>query len=238
MKRLCKPTILKILLTLLTLCFIPALFFAGNAYAASTSSITIRFTDDTGKGFPAVSFSVYQIALLSEGESLTLCEPFSSYPLSLPSDDTASSWADFATDLRGYISRDQLPKTTAGVTDASGTLEFSPETFRLEEGLYLILGEPSLAGSRIITPQPSFFLVRKWESQPLLIAPKYTVTPKDPVPDGSNVTQKQSGKRSAPSTGETLPFPAIAWGILFPLSALTIILLLRTRFKRIGRVFL
>lgn len=153
--------------------------FASNATAASLTDVIIRFTSDTGDAFSGVSFSVYRVAAPAINNEFKLCEPFSSYPITIPSGNKAALWKDFAITLKGYISRDSIVETAKGTTGSDGIVVFSPGTAPWQPGIYLVLGTSITIDSNIITPQPAFFQLTGDEVQPLLVEPKYSNTPTD-----------------------------------------------------------
>lgn len=153
--------------------------FASNATAASPADVIIQFTSDTGDAFSGVSFSVYRVAASNINNEFKLCEPFSSYPIAVPSSNKAALWEDFAITIKGYISRDAIAETAKGITGSDGIVVFSPETAPWQPGIYLVLGASITIDSNIITPQPAFFQVTGDEVQPLLVEPKYSNTPTD-----------------------------------------------------------
>ena len=134
----------------LLLCLIAVVSLPLSASAVPTStntgSVTVEFQH---KGYPIkdAQFRIYLIATeTANGYALT--GDFTNYSVSL---DNLNSDAlnGLATALAAYVARDSVNPTAQGKTNSQGDISFSD----LEEGLYLIIGDPVTEGSIIYTPQ-------------------------------------------------------------------------------------
>lgn len=198
-------------------------FFTEKTIALTQPAVIINFTDDSKLPFSGFDFSLYKIADPATDQTLTLCPPFSAYPITLPEENTSSLWEDLALTLKGYISRDRIKEIDKQSTDESGNAVFSSDSVPLEEGLYLLLASPVTLGNKSIEPQASFFNLSKEDDEPLLIKPKYSATP---VPANPPETIPAEDKKadSFPKKGK-LPQAGVLWYPLFISSVMGLFLL-------------
>lgn len=120
-----------------------ALLLALPAMAAETANLTIYH------GRENVRFDLYHVA--AAGDAGWQATPdFAVYPVILPDgDSTASEWRTAAETLAAYTARDQLVPAFSDRV-AGGNVNFSA----LEEGLYLLVGEPVQESGTLYTPVP------------------------------------------------------------------------------------
>lgn len=122
------------LVLLLSLFAVPA--SADPVDASRECTLTLEASID-GEHVPSLPFSVYRVAELSgSAPTITLVEPYASYPISLDGLQ-GEDWAALAETLRTYVRADTLASDANGLTGEDGRLVFSG----LNCGLYLVLGE-------------------------------------------------------------------------------------------------
>lgn len=114
----------------------------------ATGSLTVKYHIDKTDPIKNAQFSVYLIATGKSSSSYTLTDTFSKYGVSLEKLDR-DSLSGIATALSAYVARDSISSSGQGRTDDNGVVTFS----NLQEGLYLVVGEIVVDGSKTYTPQ-------------------------------------------------------------------------------------
>lgn len=100
-------------------------------------SLDYRFGDTPLAG---VKFRMYLVATVDESGELTNTERFSSYNVDIRGKNDAA-WKLLASTLEGYVLRDALEPDDIGETNNAGNMVFPTGSKKLEQGLYLVLGE-------------------------------------------------------------------------------------------------
>lgn len=112
------------------------------------SSLGVYFGADK-TGFPAVSFSIYRVADISEAGEYSLTDAFAGYAVSFAELDS-SGWRALAQTLDAYAARDGLSPLLTQETGQDGWVRFTG----LTPGLYLVSGSQYMADSTLYTPEP------------------------------------------------------------------------------------
>ena len=130
-------------LLLATVFAVPAALAAGG-----TCSLRIEFLDGSAP-LAGATFRVYRVAELADFGEYNLLDAFKSSGAELRSQMTNRAWEEAAAKLSAHASRNGLKADLSGVTDTNGALSFSG----LEEGVYLVEGDPLQVGDDLYTPQ-------------------------------------------------------------------------------------
>lgn len=102
-----------------------------------------------GTAAEGVAFTLYRVATVDQTRAtFTPIDPYGGYHVL----DAPVDWLDRADTLVGYVLRDDLPAAAQANTDENGVVRFED----LEQGLYLIMGEPFLTATDRYTPTPCF----------------------------------------------------------------------------------
>lgn len=127
---------LTLALTLLLMLSLPS---AANAFErvdlAHATSLTI-LADDEGVGLAGVTFSLYQVADMTEDATFDLISVFAAYPGDVNTLENAEAWANAAKAMDA-LSVSQTP-ISAITTGEDGVARFKD----LKPGLYLLTGDP------------------------------------------------------------------------------------------------
>lgn len=118
-------------------------------------SLEILYQDDKTPLVGAY-FAIYRIGAVDQYGNLTPTLPFARYHIDY-SNRTEEQWRIIAATLEGYILRDHILPTDCGITDAESRLSFPNHAKRLEQGLYLVMGNRHEQGEYVYEMQP--FLV-------------------------------------------------------------------------------
>lgn len=113
------------------------IFMTHNTFASETPThvdFTISYIDNAQK-VEGAEFSVYKIGVIDDKNNLVLTEAFKDYPVNL-TNVNSTDWNEYANTLKAYVKRDSVKPTATGKTDADGI-----QRFKLEKGLYLVVGE-------------------------------------------------------------------------------------------------
>ncbi len=123
-------------------------------------SLELSYVVDEDRAMEGVEFRLYRVAEITDAMTFRLLEEYRKYQV------TASDWLARAMTLSGYVARDQILPTTAGLTDGEGRVSFS----QLEKGLYLIVGDARSLDGYVYTPTPFLLSLpytadgRSWEA--------------------------------------------------------------------------
>lgn len=134
----------RILTCLLAICL--AAMLAVPVFAVHTTDLVIRFEDGT-VGLPGVSFEIYQVGGLADGEEYVLTGSFAGYPVDIRN---ASQEAGAAAALYAFAKKDQLTPLAVLETDSMGTAVAE----NLEAGLYLVGGLPKVVNGFLYHTEP------------------------------------------------------------------------------------
>lgn len=110
-----------------------------NSVQASTKTsehidFTISYTDQ-GEKIEGIEFFIYKIGNLDAQREITLNNEFKKYPIEIKKNNSAQ-WNEYANTLKGYVKRDNIKPLYKQNTNSNGEA-----TFKLEKGLYLVIGE-------------------------------------------------------------------------------------------------
>lgn len=125
---------------LLALVMLPAAAFAAGPIDTDREvTMGISYSDD-GKPLAGAQFAIYQVATVSQTGELSVTEAFEQFPVDIKGKDDAA-WKKLASTLEGYVLRDGVVPADSGITDDAGNLTFPTGETKLEQGLYLVLGQ-------------------------------------------------------------------------------------------------
>ncbi len=116
--------------------------------AAAPCSLTIEYLDES-RPISGAAFRVWYAAALEPHGEYALAGEFADSGAQMYNQMTNKAWEDAAKALSDWAVEKQLEADHAGATDADGKLVFSA----LEEGVYLVEGDPLAVGDDIYTPQ-------------------------------------------------------------------------------------
>ena len=170
------------------------LLLAGCALAAESIdasrdvSLTVQFQNN-GAALSGAQFKLYRIASVDNTGKAALVSPFDRYNVRI-NVQSESDMAGVASTLEGYVLRDQLAPSYAGSTDSAGTVAF-PASGKMQQGLYLVLGERYIAEGIGYTIQPSVVQLPAWNAADERWNYDVTINAKhEAAPDTSVVTRK------------------------------------------------
>ena len=198
------------------LCFLLAVAVIPGVMAqaaAAPCSLTIEYLDESRPISGAV-FRVWYAAVLEPHGEYALAGDFAGSGAQMYNQMTNKAWEDAAKALSDWAAKKQLKADYAGATGADGKLVFSA----LEEGVYLVEGDPLAVGDDIYTPQ-TFCVVlpgRDDVGEPiynLAVTPKYTKYQGHP-----EKTETDPGDGKLVNVGQQITYE-IAWENYMPRTA-------------------
>jgi len=154
--------------------------------------LSISFSDD-GMGLSGAQFDIYRVAKIDKAGKATLIAPFDKYNVDIHV-ESESEMGDIARTLEGYVLRDHIAPTESAVTDRMGNVFFPASGKKLQQGLYLVLGNRYSGNGRTYIIQPGLVMLptlsvdkTQWLYD-LEIKPKYDS--EEDTPDGATITRK------------------------------------------------
>lgn len=140
-------------------CVVVLLCGTTSAWAAefdeASSDLTLAVSCQVdGAPQQGVRFSLYRVANVDESLQFSVTGEFTGYAVELTGLGS-SGYKAAAETLAGYVARDALAPLAEGVTDEEGVLTFSSERSGLVPGLFLLVGEPIVAGGRLWAQEPA-----------------------------------------------------------------------------------
>lgn len=181
--------------------------------AAAPCSLTIEYLDES-RPISGAAFRVWYAAALEPHGEYAPADAFAGSGAQMYNQMTNKAWEDAAKALSDWAAKKQLKADYTGTTDADGKLAFSA----LEEGVYLVEGDPLAVGEYIYTPQ-TFCVVlpgRDDAGEPiydLVVTPKYTKYQGHP-----EKTETDPGDGKLVTVGEQIIYE-IAWENYMPRTA-------------------
>lgn len=145
--------VLMSLTVLLYACGITA-FAYERVHTDADASLDLTFKAD-GVGMEGVTFRLYRVADVSETVRFALTQNFTGAAVSLDAVESAGAWTDMAVTLSAYADANGVSPDLAGSTGSDGSIAFSG----METGLYLLTGDPAVAGDHSYTPAPTVIML-------------------------------------------------------------------------------
>ncbi len=146
MKKICRYV--TVLFTAFLLCISllpPAAWAAEQIDESQPVSLTLEYPVE------GIEFRLYKVGSITGSGSLSLEEPFGSYPIDFDQ-ETQSDWTALAVTVDGYITADSIAPLETKTTGEGGTLTFDAQ----EQGLYLVSWNTHTTGGVIYEAQPFF----------------------------------------------------------------------------------
>lgn len=181
------------------------LVLPGKAYAATPGSLTVHF-EHKGAKVRDVATRVYLVAKwdAASPSHYTYVDDFSDTGSELPKADvagkmtvSAAKWDAMAKVLEAHVSESSLKPTQSGSSDANGDVTFAD----LDEGLYLVLSDPTKIGDQTYGFSSSLVAVPGQDAKSGKIIHAVTINPK------GSVQTPPSPKSPPSSTPPTSPSP-------------------------------
>ena len=144
--------------------FILALSITNLAVSAApaeqnSGSITV-ILDEADADFPAVEYSLFKIATLSETNEVSLYGEFSNLNISFDNIN-AETLRILSTTLKGYAAANNIKPDKTVFSDTQGHVLFDG----LDDALYLIVGKTVHYGDSYIIPTPNIVVLPKTDSK-------------------------------------------------------------------------
>lgn len=184
-----------------------ALVFCASAWAVETLDasrdvrLTVQFRDN-GAGLPDAVFYLYRVAAIDREGDFAAVSPFDRYHVKLDQ-QSESAIAGVASTLEGYVRRDRLQPATSGKTGSDGRVAF-PAQGKLQQGLYLVTGEPYTANGKTYSIQPALVSLPSQNQEHWVY--DVTVNAKhEAVPDQDTITRKVLKVWNVPDNHTGLP---------------------------------
>ena len=136
-------------LLLLTAWLSPVAAYAAEPLDPNVDcELIIRYTYE-GQPIDGAPYCLYRVAEADAEANLTMCEPFSAYPVDY-SEMTQEKYRSLAQTLDAYVKMDQLEPDYAGHADENGKVRLTG----LKPGLYFLMGQRYIAkdGQYVFTP--------------------------------------------------------------------------------------
>lgn len=108
------------------------------------SSLTLQYKQGD-KLFSDAEIKIYRVAEVFEDGTFALCGDFADYPINIYGITSQTEWRGVTTALASYVSADGISPTRTGITDETGTVQFSD----ILPGMYLTLSVRIETGEEI-----------------------------------------------------------------------------------------
>jgi len=181
------------------LLFIVAVMCVFSCAAAADEPVGVSlFYRSENENLVGATFDLYRIAQKDPEGQWQLCAPFDSYPV-----QPNENWERLASTLEGYVRRDRLQPATSGKTGSDGRVAF-PAQGKLQQGLYLVTGEPYTANGKTYSIQPALVSLPSQNQEHWVY--DVTVNAKhEAVPDQDTITRKVLKVWNVPDNHTGLP---------------------------------
>lgn len=194
MKRI-KKTGKYFFLLLAFLLFPMAVFAAGSIDLNQEVKLNISYRDQNTL-LAGAEFRLYQVATVDENGELTVTDSFRQYQVDIRGKND-EAWKTLASTLEGYVLRDKITPADSGKTGQNGELTFPTSSKKLEQGLYLVLGQRHEQGSYRYDAAPFMVMLPSQNISDNTGQYEVNVSPKF---DSSKIPEKPDGKDPEEST--------------------------------------